>query len=82
MEIPEIAARFREQNSKLVPLLLQRLRRIKISSDFGNNINTTASRPFAHLSTLRSPPYRGEGMIKSPPMGFPPRKCKYWENYF
>ncbi|CAH1105847.1 unnamed protein product [Psylliodes chrysocephalus] len=76
MEIPEIAARFREQNSKLVPLLLQRLRRIKISSDFGNNINTTASRPFAHLSTLRSPPYRGEGMIKSPPMGFPPRKFR------
>ncbi|XP_050502243.1 protein mahjong [Diabrotica virgifera virgifera] len=61
MEIPEIAARFREQNAKLVPLLLQRLRRLKTSSGFA----PPTSRPFAHLSAMRSPPYRGDGRITS-----------------
>lgn len=46
MEIAEIATKFREQNSGLVPLLLQRLRRLKNSSEFCTNL----SRPFAHLS--------------------------------
>ncbi|CAH2000052.1 unnamed protein product [Acanthoscelides obtectus] len=66
MEIPEIATRFREQNSKLIPLLLQRLRRLKHSSEFAS-ASTSFSRPFAHFSTLRSPPYRADNMMKSPP---------------
>nr|XP_023011599.1 protein mahjong [Leptinotarsa decemlineata] len=65
MEIPEIATKFREQNSKLIPLLLQRIRRLKNSSEFVNY--PSFSRPFAHLSSMRSPPYRGDGIIKSPP---------------
>lgn len=73
MEIPEIAARFREQNGRLVPLLLQRLRRLKNSSEFVHNTNFT--RPFAHLTSLRSPPYRAEGIIKSPPP-LNPRKSR------
>lgn len=66
MEIPEIATRFREQNGRLVPLLLQRLRRLQNSSEFAT---TTQSRPFAHLSSMRSPPYRGDGVIKVSPSG-------------
>ncbi|XP_063917957.1 protein mahjong isoform X3 [Zophobas morio] len=65
MEIPEIATRFREQNGRLVPLLLQRLRRLQNSSEFSVTSNST--RPFAHLSTMKSPPYRGDGVIKIPP---------------
>ncbi|KAG5893684.1 hypothetical protein JTB14_021980 [Gonioctena quinquepunctata] len=68
MEIPEIATKFREQNSKLIPLLLQRIKRLKNSSEFINN--PSFSRPFAHLSAMRSPPYRGDGIIKSPPPVF------------
>lgn len=65
MEIPEIAAKFRDQNSRLVPLLLQRLKRLKNSSEFTKNCGgTNLSRPFAHLSSLKSPPYRGDGIIK------------------
>uniref|UniRef100_A0A6P7HIT9 DDB1- and CUL4-associated factor 1 n=1 Tax=Diabrotica virgifera virgifera TaxID=50390 RepID=A0A6P7HIT9_DIAVI len=71
MEIPEIAARFREQNAKLVPLLLQRLRRLKTSSGFA----PPTSRPFAHLSAMRSPPYRGDGRITSAV------RCKYLPLY-
>ncbi|KAJ8975908.1 hypothetical protein NQ317_007751 [Molorchus minor] len=66
MEIPEIATRFREQNIRLVPLLLQRLRRLKSSSDFAQQASANLSRPFAHLSSIRSPPYRGDGIIKTP----------------
>ncbi|KAH1001652.1 hypothetical protein HUJ04_005640 [Dendroctonus ponderosae] len=63
MDIPEIAAKFREENSHLVPLLLQRLKRLKNSSEFINNA-AIFSRPFAHLSSMKSPPYRGDGIIK------------------
>lgn len=63
MEIPDIATRFREQNGQLVPLLLQRLRRLQ-SSEIGGASNNT--RPFAHLSSMRSPPYRGEGIVRVP----------------
>lgn len=66
MEIPEIATRFREHNSKLVPLLLQRLRRLKCSSEFAQHTTANLVRPFAHLSSMRSPPYRGDGIIKTP----------------
>ncbi|KAJ8918494.1 hypothetical protein NQ315_008192 [Exocentrus adspersus] len=66
MEIPEIATRFREQNSKLVPLLLQRLRRLRSSSEFAQHTMANLARPFAHLSSMRSPPYRGDGIIKTP----------------
>ncbi|XP_030755161.1 protein mahjong isoform X2 [Sitophilus oryzae] len=65
MDIPEIAAKFREQNSRLVPLLLQRLKRLKNSSEFTKNCNSTNfNRPFAHFSSMKSPPYRGDGIIK------------------
>ncbi|KAL1514105.1 hypothetical protein ABEB36_003422 [Hypothenemus hampei] len=63
MDIPEIAAKFREENSRLVPLLLQRLKRLKNSSDFIKNISSV-SRPFGHFSSMKSPPYRGDGIIK------------------
>ncbi|XP_018331272.1 DDB1- and CUL4-associated factor 1 isoform X2 [Agrilus planipennis] len=63
MEIPEIATRFREQNGRLVPLLLQRLRHLQQSSDFANG--STSSRPFAHFSSIKSPPYKNENR-KSP----------------
>lgn len=63
MEIPDIATRFREQNGQLVPLLLQRLHRLQSSSEF--NVGNTAARPFAHLSAMKSPPYRGDGVIKT-----------------
>ncbi|EFA04458.2 Protein mahjong-like Protein [Tribolium castaneum] len=66
MEIPEIATRFREQNGRLVPLLLQRLRRLQNSSEF---LTTTNTRPFAHLSSMKSPPYRGDGVVKVSPSG-------------
>nr|CAI5830611.1 unnamed protein product [Callosobruchus analis] len=66
MEIPEIATRFRELNSKLIPLLLQRLRRLKNSSEFAS-ASTSFSRPFAYFSSLKSPPYRADTMMKSPP---------------
>lgn len=56
MEIPEIASRYREQNGRLVPLMLKRLRTFQESKEA-----TTASspiiRPFAHLSGFKSPPY-------------------------
>ncbi|XP_076269885.1 lisH and WD40 domain-containing protein mahjong isoform X2 [Rhynchophorus ferrugineus] len=65
MEIPEIAAKFREQNSRLVPLLLQRLKRLKNSSEFTKNCTSAnLTRPFAHFSSMKSPPYRGDGIIK------------------
>ncbi|XP_071052428.1 protein mahjong [Onthophagus taurus] len=48
MEIPDIATRFRESNARLVPLLLQRLRRLQKNSEFIPQ--TSATRPFAHLS--------------------------------
>ncbi|CAH0556965.1 unnamed protein product [Brassicogethes aeneus] len=61
MEISDIATRFREQNGQLVPLMLQRLRRLRSSSEFVNNgPGNSNSRPFAHLSALKSPPYRSE----------------------
>lgn len=63
MDIPEIAARFREENSRLVPLLLHRLKRLKNSSEFTKNA-TSFNRPFAHFSSMMSPPYRGDGIIK------------------
>lgn len=55
----------REQNLRLVPLLLKRLRRLQASADFTqhriegspNHSETTSSRPFAHLNNA-SPPYR------------------------
>ncbi|XP_017768029.1 PREDICTED: protein mahjong [Nicrophorus vespilloides] len=50
MEIPEIATRFREQNSKLVPLFLKRLRRLQKNSDFIPIQATQSSRPFAHFA--------------------------------
>lgn len=50
---------FREQNGKLVPLMLQRLRRLRNSSEFTNNGSTSSSdsRPFAHLNAMKSPPH-------------------------
>lgn len=60
---------FREQNFRLVPLLLKRLRRLQSSTDFlqpklektdsspSYSESTTISRPFAHLNNA-SPPYR------------------------
>nr|CAI5853357.1 unnamed protein product [Callosobruchus analis] len=53
-------------NSKLIPLLLQRLRRLKNSSEFAS-ASTSFSRPFAYFSSLKSPPYRADTMMKSPP---------------
>lgn len=52
MEIPEIAAKFKEENNRLVPLLLQRLKRLRNSSDFANI--SCSSRPFAHLGSMDS----------------------------
>lgn len=54
MELPDIATRFREQNGRLVPLLLQRLRRLQSNSDFFKK-GTENNRPFAHLSQQKSP---------------------------
>lgn len=66
MDIPEIAAKFRDENGRLVPLLLQRLKRLKNVSDFTKNV-TAFSRPFAHFSSMTSPPYRGDGIVKLSP---------------
>ncbi|XP_066157890.1 protein mahjong isoform X2 [Euwallacea fornicatus] len=63
MDIPEIAAKFREENSRLVPLLLQRLKRLKNSSEFAKN-SAVSHRPFAHFASMTSPPYRGDGVIR------------------
>lgn len=60
MEIPDIATKFREQNSRLVPLLLQRLRRLKNSSEFCTNL----ARPFAHLASTKSPNDGGGRLAK------------------
>lgn len=48
MEIPDIATRFRDSNARLVPLLLQRLRRLQANSSFIQH--SSVSRPFAHFS--------------------------------
>ena len=49
MEIPEIAGRFREQNAKMVPLMLNRLKRLQANSDFMQNV-----RHFGHI-LIKSP---------------------------
>ncbi|XP_050302636.1 protein mahjong isoform X2 [Anthonomus grandis grandis] len=64
MDIPDIAAKFREENGRLVPLLLARLKRLKSSSEFTKTLSTNLTRPFAHFSSMSSPPYRGDGVIK------------------
>lgn len=54
---------FREQNIRLVPLLLKRLRRLQSSTDFAQHktesspSHSETTRPFAHLNNA-SPPYR------------------------
>lgn len=58
MEIPEIAAKFKEENNRLVPLLLQRLKRLRNSSDFANISTTLRVRPFAHLGSIDSPSHK------------------------
>lgn len=68
MEIPEIATKFREQNSKLIPLLLTRLRKLKLQMEKNISAANNTARPFAHFSTMKSPPYRGDGIIRSPPL--------------
>lgn len=78
MEIPEIATRFREQNGQLIPLLLIRLRKLKIQMEENLSTANNTARPFAHFSTIKSPPYRGEGIIKSPPLVY--RRSKYRNN--
>lgn len=70
MEIPEIATKFREQNSKLIPLLLTRLRKLKNQMEENLIAANNTARPFAHFSTMKSPPYRGDGIIRSPPLAY------------
>ncbi|KAK9743853.1 hypothetical protein QE152_g8253 [Popillia japonica] len=64
MEIPDIATRFRDSNARLVPLLLQRLRRLQANSDFIQH--SSAARPFAHFSA-KSP--RGDAAKTSSTSG-------------
>ncbi|KAK4878446.1 hypothetical protein RN001_010952 [Aquatica leii] len=56
MEIPDIATRYREQNGRLVPLMIQRLRVLQSTCEY-TNTNAGIYRPFAHLSSIKSPPY-------------------------
>lgn len=48
MEVPEIATRFRDQNSRMVPLMLKRLRQLQNTRDTSHD--SSVSRPFAHLA--------------------------------
>lgn len=50
MELPDIATKFREQNLKLVPLLLQRLRQLQNAEFNRSNGSLCTNRPFAHLA--------------------------------
>ncbi|XP_054275283.1 protein mahjong-like isoform X2 [Macrosteles quadrilineatus] len=52
MEVQDIAAAFREQNGRLVPLMLERLHALQ--SDFGKDKKHNSSRPFAHLNNLEN----------------------------
>ncbi|KAL3283033.1 hypothetical protein HHI36_006192 [Cryptolaemus montrouzieri] len=52
MEIPEIATKYREHNSRLVPLLLQRLQRLQAASNIPPSPTVSSNiRPFAHFSS-------------------------------
>lgn len=92
MEIPEIATKFREHNSKLIPLLLARLRKLKLQMEENISAANNTARPFAHFSTMKSPPYRGDVIIRSPPLVYRRRKffcfeqivvsCSYYSIYF
>ncbi|KAF5284193.1 hypothetical protein FQR65_LT00193 [Abscondita terminalis] len=55
MKIPDVANRYREQNSRLIPLMIRRLRALQGSSEYTSV--TGVYRPFAHLSSVKSPPY-------------------------
>lgn len=48
MEVPEIATRFRESNSRMVPLMLMRLKGLQSTKSTFNGTSPNA-RPFAHL---------------------------------
>lgn len=49
MEVQDIAANFREQNSRLVPLKLQELHKFQMRAAEERHQAALASRPFAHL---------------------------------
>ncbi|KDR23940.1 protein mahjong [Zootermopsis nevadensis] len=49
MEVQDIAANFREQNARLVPLMLQELHKLQVSSAEERQQAALAARPFAHL---------------------------------
>ncbi|KAF5303319.1 hypothetical protein FQA39_LY10058 [Lamprigera yunnana] len=55
MEIPDIATRYRDRNGRLVPLMIERLRSFQDTCEYVNAGNTI-HRPFAHLSSMKSPP--------------------------
>ncbi|KAK7868719.1 hypothetical protein R5R35_008241 [Gryllus longicercus] len=52
MEVQDIAANFREQNSKLVPLMLQRLHKLQARAMEERQQVGIVQRPFAHLGSL------------------------------
>ncbi|XP_046399943.1 DDB1- and CUL4-associated factor 1 [Ischnura elegans] len=65
MEVQDIAAKCREQNAKLVPLMLQRLHQLQAqmaSNPHGQGNATT--RPFAHLGADDLMLLNGEGTVK------------------
>ncbi|KAB0791614.1 hypothetical protein PPYR_03414 [Photinus pyralis] len=72
MEIPEIATRYREQNGRLVPLMIQRLRSFQTAEP-----HVGIARPFAHLSSMKSPPYVHDfgKQFKTPPNGTIESRC-------
>ncbi|PNF26674.1 DDB1- and CUL4-associated factor 1 [Cryptotermes secundus] len=49
MEVQDIAANFREQNSHLVPLMLQELHKLQVKAAEDRHQAALAARPFAHL---------------------------------
>ncbi|XP_069696548.1 DDB1- and CUL4-associated factor 1 isoform X2 [Periplaneta americana] len=49
MEVQDIAANFREQNARLVPLMLQELHKLQVRAAEERHQATLTARPFAHL---------------------------------
>ncbi|XP_034942278.1 protein mahjong isoform X3 [Chelonus insularis] len=86
MEVQEIATSFREQNGKLVPLMLQRLHKLQEKAQEDRHASSINNRPFAHFGgsngfndTENTGVYgkrkardkkRGNGVVKSPSMLF------------
>ncbi|XP_044751258.1 protein mahjong [Coccinella septempunctata] len=68
LELPEVARHYREHNSRLTPICIQRLQKLQIASKFTSpKVPSSNTRPFAHFSSDSSSTCNSKEKINGTP---------------